>query len=361
MKFAFIVHPRDISDVYKKYPFLNFFPSIFVNFFLLKFWPPVLIAKITGLKSKDDNMLIDGCVISVPLTARQMMEHRDIASKKILDAVIFAKKLGADIVGLGALTSSFSKGGLDLIDKVNVNITTGHAYTAYNVTQNIFKLSDILDLNKSKITVAIVGAAGSIGSTSSRILARAGYQNLLLIDLERKHHFFEELEKDLKKYNPEISIKFSHQIKDINDADVIITATNAPEALVKASDLKAGAIIVDDAQPTDVSEDVFERKDVMVVSAGVVDTPNIKTHFNFGLANKFDNYCCLAELLILVAHKWDNHYVINRATIESVDEIAGWGKELGFQLANFQNSKGLISGEKIKEIRRIIHKRQNDI
>lgn len=285
------------------------------------------------------------------------MEHRTVASKKILDATIFAKKLGAKIIGLGALTSSLSKGGLDLIDKVDINITTGHAYTAYNVTKNIFELCSILELDKKKITVAVVGAAGSIGSTSSLILVRAGYQNLLLIDLERKHHFFKKLESDLRNFNSEINIKFSHQIGDVINADVVVTATNAPEALVKADDLKVGAIIVDDAQPTDISKDVFDREDVLVVSAGVVNTPNIETHFNFGLADKFDNFCCLAELLILAAHKWDKHYVIDRATLESVDEIAEWGKALGFQLAKFQNPRGLISAGKLNEMKRIIHQK----
>lgn len=356
MEFAFLVHPRDLSDVFKKYPLLKFFHASLIEFFLLKFWPPVFVARITGLKS-DGGDPINGCVISIPLTARQMMEHRTVASKKILDATIFAQKFGAKIIGLGALTSSLSKGGLDLIDRVDINITTGHAYTAYNVTKNIFELCHILNLDKTKITVAIVGAAGSIGSTSARVLARAGYQNLLLIDLERKHHFFKKLESDLKNFNKGINIKFSHQIKDIVNADVIITATNAPEALVEASDLKAGAIVVDDAQPSDISEDVFEREDVLVVSAGVVHTPNIETHFNFGLADKFDNFCCLAELLILASHKWNKHYIIDRAAVESVDEIAEWGKALGFQLAKFQNPRGLISAEKLNEMKRIIHQK----
>ncbi len=299
----------------------------------------------------------NGCVLSIPLTARQMMENRTVASKKILDATIFAKNIGVKIIGLGALTSSLSKGGLDLIDKVDINITTGHAYTAYNVTKNIFELCRILDLDKTKITVAIVGAAGSIGSTSARVLARAGYQNLLLVDLERKRHFFEKLESELRNFNSGINIKFSHQIKDIINADVVITATNAPEALVEAGDLKVGAIVVDDAQPSDISENVFEREDVLVVSAGVVHTPNIETHFNFGLADKFDNFCCLAELLILASHKWDKHYIIDRATLESVDEIAEWGEALGFHLAKFQNPRGLISTEKLSEIKRIIHQK----
>lgn len=356
MRFAFLVHPRDLSDVFKKYPLLKPFPNSLVEFILLKFWPSVFVAKITGLKSKEGGELIDGCVVSVPMTARQMMEHRAIASQKILNAAVFSKKTGAQIIGLGALTSSFSKGGLDLIGKVDVNITTGHAYTAYNVTKNIFELCDILSLDKKKITVAVVGAAGSIGSTSSLILARYGFTNLLLIDLERKLNFFEGLSVDLKKLNSEINVSFSHQVRDVISADIIITATNSPEALIKADDLKAGAVIVDDAQPSDISEDVYERNDVLVVSAGVVHTPNIETHFDFGLVDKFDNFCCLAELLILSAHKWDNHYVINRATLASVDQMAEWGAELGFHLAKFQNLRGLISVEKLSEIKRIIHR-----
>lgn len=354
MKFAFLVHPRDLNDVFKKYPLLKFFPERLIEFFLLKFWPTVFVGKITGLKTKPEDSSVDGCIISIPMTARQMMEHRELALKKILDAAVYAKKLGVTIVGLGALTSSFSKGGLDLVDRVDINVTTGHAYTAYNVTKNIFELCKMFGLDKEKITIAVVGAAGSIGSTSALVLARAGYQNLLLVDIERKKHFFESLEKKLIKLNPQINVIFSHQIKDVIIADVLITATNAPEALVSAHDLKTGAIIVDDAQPSDVAEDVFERKDVLVVSAGAVYTPNIRSHFDFGLANKFDNFCCLAELLILAANKWDNHYVINRATLESVDEIAKWGDELGFQLAAFQNSKGLISEEKFAAIKQIV-------
>jgi predicted amino acid dehydrogenase len=357
MKFAFLVHPRDLSDVFKKYPLLNILPNRLVEYFLIKFWPPVFVAKITGLKSKKEGIAIDGCVISIPMTARQMVENRELASRKILKAAIYAKKLGAEIIGLGALTSSFSKGGLDLIDNVDVHITTGHAYTAYNVTKNVFELCNILELDKRKITVAIVGAAGSIGSTSARILARAGYRNLLLIDLERKHHFFKELASDLLKSNPAINVEFSHQVRDVIKADIIITATNAPEALVKLEDLKMGAIIVDDAQPSDISKEVFDCDDVLVVSAGVVHTSGVETHFNFGLVDKYDNFCCLAELLILAAHKWDNHYVINRATLESVDEISAWGSDIGFKLGKFQGPKGLISSERINKVKMLIHQK----
>jgi len=63
MKFAFLVHPRDLSDVFRKYPLLKIFPVSLIEFLLLKFWPPVFVAKITGLKSRSDNTSIDGCMI----------------------------------------------------------------------------------------------------------------------------------------------------------------------------------------------------------------------------------------------------------------------------------------------------------
>ena len=355
--FAFLIHPRDLRDVFRKYKFLRFFPRSFIEFIFLYFWPPILVSKITGLKNNRNGEEIPGFVISIPMTARQMIEHRDRARHKIVQAARLAKKKGVTIVGLGGLTSSLTGGGLELINKVDVNVTTGHAYTAFNVTRNVFELSEILGLDKGKINIAVVGAAGSVGSTSAKILARAGYKNILLVDLERKHHFFKDLILEMKELGPGIIITTSHQIADIKNSDFIITATNAPEALVTSEDLKPGAVIIDDAQPSDVSPEVFARPDVLAVEAGVVHTPGVKSNFNMGLKDKFDNFCCMAELLILASREWDDHYVINRATLSSVDEVGRWGGDLGFELGHFQNPKGLVTAEKIQKVREVIHKR----
>ncbi|MCR4284149.1 MAG: hypothetical protein NUV64_02420, partial [Parcubacteria group bacterium] len=37
--FAFLVHPRDIKDVYRKYPFASFFSEKWVKKFLKFYWP----------------------------------------------------------------------------------------------------------------------------------------------------------------------------------------------------------------------------------------------------------------------------------------------------------------------------------
>ena len=105
--------------------------------------------------------------------------------------------------------------------------------------------------------------------------------------------------------------------------------------------------MIDDAQPSDVAPEVLKRPDILVIEAGVVNTPHIDNHFNFNLKNKHDNFCCMAELLILASHEWSSHYVINRASIEQVDEIVELAKPLKFQPAHFQNFNESISQDRL--------------
>lgn len=353
--FAFLVHPRNIEDTYRKYPFFRHFPESFLLFFLRHFWP-VVLSRVTGLKSLKTGKEIKGYIITIPLTAQQMLDDRKLTKRKIIQAIKLGEKLGVRITGLGALISSITKGGLDLINNINSNITTGHAYTAYIVTSNLFNLLDLFKINKNKALVAIVGAAGSIGSTSAQILARAGIKNLLLIDVERKNHFIEDLIPKLAALNKDINIKVSYKIEPVKKADFIITATNVPEAVIKAKDLKSGAIIIDDAQPSDVSPEVFERTDVLVVEGGLVHTSGINNHFNFGLKDKYDNYACFGETMLLATQEWEGHYVVNRANLELVDNIAEYANRVGFRVAEFQNFIEVISEHKLSLIKNIVKK-----
>ena len=357
-EFAFIVHPRSRHDVTRKYPVFRYVPDSLANLVTKYFWP-VTLSRMTGLKSQINGKEISGHLITVFITAHQMAEDRPLALKRITQACNLAQKKGAKIVGLGGLTSSFSRGGLDLLDKVGIKMTTGHAYTSYNVTQNVFELVSYMNLDKKKIWIGIVGAAGSVGSTTAKLLVREGFANLLLIDLERRRHHFSELVEEIKKLNPKATVEMSYQIGDIKKCDIIVAATNAPEALIRSENLKSGAIVIDDAQPSDVHPDALERKDVLVIEAGVTHTPKLNNNFNFGLKNRQDNFCCLAEVFILAANEWDDHYVINRATLELVDKIANLGEKLNFTIGSFQNFKESISNEKLSYVKSIINHTEN--
>jgi len=352
-KFAFIVHPRDERDMIRRFPFLESSPGFIKKFIQRYFWP-VTVSEITGLKSNEGTS-VEGFIISIPMTAYEMMKDRKGAKRQIRKAVKLARNRGAKIAGLGALTSSLSRGGLDLLDIKGTAITTGHAYTGYNVTKTL--LSKLGGVNLSTSTIGVVGAAGSIGSISAEILADSGARNLLLIDLDRKKELVLELKDRLEKQYSGINIDCSTDMDLLKDAVGIITATNTPEALLKNHHISTGTIIVDDAQPSDISEELYERDDILILEAGAVHTPGISSNFNMGLANPNDNFCCLAEVLILASNKHTHNFVINRAKMEDIEHIRKGGEALGFEVSQPQNERGLLSKQKIDSVLKLLHTR----
>src|SRR3989344_4183568 len=113
--FAFIAHPRNLKDATNKFFFLKFLPKPILLLFLKHMWP-VIASEITDFKDLNGKP-VRGYFIVISMLPEQMLKDKKYATKKIIQAINLAKKRGANIVGLGALTSSVTNGGKDLIEK----------------------------------------------------------------------------------------------------------------------------------------------------------------------------------------------------------------------------------------------------
>lgn len=346
--FAFLVHPRDRRDIYRKIPFLRNAPEFLQRAFEY-FWFPASVSRITGLKDHNGD-LITGYVISIPMTAATMLRHRERALRQIRRAVHLARNRGARIIGLGALTASLTHGGMQLRDIRHVAITTGHAYTGYTVTETLLSFVKMSAHPLAMHRIAIVGAAGSIGSITAELLVRAGVRKLALIDVPRKRERVDALMRKLAAHAPDGFYEYHESLDVLVHASFIVTATNTPEALVRNEHVAPGTVIVDDAQPSDIAPELLDRADVIVAAAGAVFTPNIKTNFPMGLRGAEDNYCCLAEVLILAHQRRTDHFVLDRPTLTMVDYVAETGRKLAFHPAIHQNSRGHIEHAHIHRV-----------
>jgi len=363
--FAFLVHPRDTADVSRKYPFSRFFPDILVMHALKRFWP-VTLSSITGTKNKKTGKQIPGWVISIPITAEQMMHDRELAKKFIIKAARLAERKGARIIGLGALTASLTRGGLDIIPHTKAHITTGRLYTAQIVTGTTIEASKRLSLDKDNVEVGIVGAGGSIGTASAQILARGGFNKFVLVDLSGKEEKMGKLISILKSLNPNVSVEYKTSINAINNSDIVIAVTNKPDALIRSENLKPGAVVVDDAQPSDVEESILrDRRDVLVLEGGVAHTSIVNTHFNFGLKHKEDIFSCLAETIILSMNgSTEEDFQVGEMlelNFNALENLVKQGEDLGFRIADFQNVKKVYTDNDVSYVREVIHgKRHKD-
>jgi len=105
--FAFIIHPIDPKrDVARKYPFLGKVLPAEVIHFVCRFWPPVRLSHITGIRSKATGKEIEGWLIAVPYTPQRMLAlPSGEVYRKVIAAGHLAESLGAKVLGLGAYTS----------------------------------------------------------------------------------------------------------------------------------------------------------------------------------------------------------------------------------------------------------------
>jgi len=345
ISFAFIGHPRTLADVERKFPFARRLPSQMVERWILHQWP-LVASYITGLRLANGTPTT-GAILITPMTTEQMIRSPRLARKRVLQTIRLAEKMGANLAGLGAFTSIITRDGQDIKEQVHLGLTTGNAQSAAIAVQNVLQAAALTNLSLPHAVVAIVGGAGSVGSACAKILARL-VGTLFIVDIKK-----DELQSLVTQLGHEpASVTGLTGLERVREADVIIAVTNNPYILVTAGHLKPGAIVVDAAQPKNVSDTIpRERPDVLVIESAVVQTPNVDVHFDLDVGPR-EAFGCLSETMILTAVGWRGHYSLGKADPTQIADITAKGRSLGFRLAPFRNSAGYVTEEDLHRVAR---------
>jgi len=331
--FAFVIHPLDPRrDVARKYPLLGaLLPRELLHLFS-RFWPPVYISHVTGVRSEHTGQEIEGWLVACPFTARQMLR---LPPQKVYNKVVrtgrLAQKQGAHILGLGAFTSVIGDGGVTVAERLNLPITTGNSLTVAMAIDALKDAASDRGIWLELSTAAVVGATGSIGTACVELLAPLVRHLVLVgrrnIDLEQTRARAEAA--GAKRVYP------TTNIEAIRKAELVISATSAANPIVQPQHLKQDAIVCDVALPPDVSPLVRrEREDVLVIKGGVMDVPgDANFHFDFGLPPG-KAYACMAEVMVLaVDGRYESYSLGKEVRREKVHEIAILARKHGFRLS----------------------------
>jgi predicted amino acid dehydrogenase len=317
--------------VARKYPLLaQVLPTPLIHFFS-RFWPPVYLSRVTGVRSEATGKEIEGWLVACPLTAGQMLKlpHRT-AYKKIIQTGGLAQKLGADILGLLAFTSVIGDGGVTVAQNLSIPITTGRSLTIAAAIEGLARAAQHQGIRLESATAAVVGATGSIGLACARLLAPA-VAELVLVGREKSR--LAQVEAQVRQDGAR-RVRGSTRIEAISEADVVLSTTNAARPIIQPEHLKRGAAVCDVALPPDVSPRVArERDDVLSIHGGVMDVPGeVDFHFDFGLAPG-KAYACMAETMVLALEERHESYSLGKQMQpERVREIAELAHKHGFRL-----------------------------
>jgi len=337
-EFVFLAHPIDLlPDIARKYPISTTFPRWLLKFISRYHWTTIL-GKIKGFTDQHGNKK-DGWILFISLSTRMMVLKEELARKKILQALRFSEKIGAKIIGLGAFVPIVTEDGTYLADKTKMSITTGSSFSAVIAIENILKAADIFKLNKQNIKLSIVGAAGTVGKCCATILSEY-FQSINLVDKNEKELI--SLHLTLSNKYPTSIYSKNTNIQSIKDSDIVLVITNTPGIIVRSYHLKPNAIVIDAAQPRNVSLKVpLERKDVVVIESGIAEVDNIHLTCDIGLAKSNEVYSCLAEILMLLWYgRFETH--VGDINIEYARQLLKSAELAGIRVAQFRNITGFL-------------------
>ena len=363
-RFAFVIHPLSIKFIHndKRFRWTRVLPDALVESFAARL-PPMYLSRITGGVSPATGQRIEGHLISLGATPRQMMQNGERSTYDQLNkAARIAERKGARIMGLGAFTSVVGDAGITVAHEADIAITSGNsltvAATLEAAKQAVVKMG-ATDLTKGK--VMIIGATGSIGSVCSRLLAQAIY-DVVLVSIEPERLI--ELKRTIQEETPGATVTIATRAGEyLGDCDLIVTATSAfGQRIVDITKCKPGAVICDVARPPDISkEEAALRPDVLVIESGEVLIPGeINFGYDIGLP-KGTAYACLAETALLAMEGRFEDYTLGRnISMERVKEIYRLFKKHDFRIAGLRSHDEFVTDEMVAEKRALADKLRAD-
>ena len=134
-RFAFVIHPlsQEYFKILKPVEVLSrVTPPLMMDTIekVMAYAPPFVYSRVEGIRSPT-GVEAEGWLISVGGTPREIMSHGpEFTYRRLLDAAEMARKLGAQIMGLGAFTKVVGDAGVTVARRAPLPITTGNSYSA---------------------------------------------------------------------------------------------------------------------------------------------------------------------------------------------------------------------------------------
>ncbi|HWP96932.1 MAG TPA: aminotransferase class III-fold pyridoxal phosphate-dependent enzyme [Syntrophomonadaceae bacterium] len=414
-RFAFILHYPGPEDMVCGNPSFEQFSR--EELYRLMEWQaslpePSVCCHMPAIRSRQGHV-IEGWLIGVPYGGREIMNKpRHEVLRSLTQAVDIARELGAQVVGLGALTSVVSRGGRDLQNK-GVAITSGNSLTVVIALEALYKGAIEMKIDIQKARAAVVGATGSIGRACALLLSEEACNIVLLgnskarltsqrrlkglagdiltrANRKRKDGVnkgmccwlsqviagMEKLKSpwtlpvlDQLQSSEEIGWDIMEEIcrglniepplvvaTDIDrvllDCDLVVAASNSSDYLIYPRHLKTGAVVCDVARPADVSPEVIaQRDDVLILEGGLVQLPE---PVSFGPNLGYDDgvtLACLSET-ILLAMEGDqrDHSIGAHLPMETLDYMRTLAAKHGFCLSGLKMGSQEIDSQEIANI-----------
>jgi predicted amino acid dehydrogenase len=331
--------------------------------------PGFTLGKISNIVSKETNKEINGVIYALMATPKMMVaEAPEVTYERINAICHHAADIGAKMIGLGAYTKMIGDSGETVHKNSPIPVTTGNSlstsatlWAVYDVVKRMGILKTIPGTKRVKATATVIGATGSIGRASAKLLSLM-VSRLCIVAPRRER--LEELAHEIRKMTPDCEFVVSTNANDFaHETDILVTATSALDTkIIEIERLKPGCVVCDCSRPLDFTpEDAGKRPDILIVESGEVVLPGpVNLTCDIGLPDKVV-YACLGETALLALEERFEPFTLGRnIDYLKVKEIYKMAKKHGVELAAIRGHSGLISDKEIQLTKKLAMERLNN-
>ncbi len=359
-RFAFVIHPLSQEFIKKGFPIPKATPKFVMDKVetLAAHMPPMVYCKMENIISPC-GAEAEGWLITVGGTPKEMLARSpEFTYRRLLHASRIAEGLGAQIMGLGAFTKVVGDAGITVARRSRIPITTGNSYSASGALWAAADAMKRMGLVKPaakgqriQAKTMVIGASGSIGSVSARLMAMA-FDEVVIAARDLKK--LDELKASILLDTPDAKVTCSIDYDGLlGDMDMIVTSTSgAGKKILDITKVKPGCVITDVARPLDLPpEEVAKRPDVLVIESGEIELPTqVKGMKSIGLPSNVI-YACLAETIVLALEGRFEVFTVGRDTEwEKVKQIYKLGLKHGMKLSAISGVKGVYTDADIAKV-----------
>ncbi len=352
-RFAFLVHPRTAklsqtgvygdSDVFKAIPAFKYLrhilPKQYAERTTLRFLRRLPPSTIGYISARGDGYDVSGRLLTTPRPLDILFKNPEETRPHLEELFRLAALQGNDRVGLGGLLPSLTRGGrlfagMELASRPAVS--TGHAYTAYVISEYLLHLVSHRNRDGAAPEVAVVGAGGSTGKAIVRTFTRAWPSrdmspiNLLLVDTREDR--LTEIAQEISACPAFNRVRTSDNLASIRNCEYVIVVTNAQNAIIKPEHVRPGMVIIDDSQPRNTGPELEKAGCFVLDVLARINGLDCRFNFGFKTLDRTVTFTCLAETVLAAIAGCSDDLAVGEVTydvIERMLEIVEVGKHLG--------------------------------
>lgn len=324
--------------------------------------PGIVYGRARGIISKKTGKETTGIIYALFATPKAMREEEPEKTYEKIERICFhAAEHGVKLMGLGAYTKIVGDAGATINRNSPIPVTTGNSLSAsatlwalHDAVKKMRLLKFDPETGLVNGTATIIGATGSIGRVSAKLLSMV-FNRIVLVAprIDR----LADLKFEIEKLAPRTQVAITTDANEVAaQTDVLVTATSAfDQKIIDIERLKPGCVVCDCSRPLDFDlDDAMKRPDVLIIESGEVILPGTKRQLTCDIGLPEDIvYACLGETAVLAMEGLHEPFTLGR-DIEwhKVKQIYRLAVEHGVELAAIRGVSGFISDKEIELARK---------